>query len=216
AERGRTFGAVPRVEPPLLELRSDDALPPEAVPELDVGRSNGRFSLVGEIGEGAERLVAAVALVGENARARGGQLADPSVVGLDLDPLDEELGDARPLPAELAELAQARERVEVLEVGLANQVERADRVSRIVELLVEPREAGGDLAAFLHVADELELTLEGVGGLGERASVLLEVGDRLEGRPAGRVEIAEDELVARNGRVDVADAVGEELGLAQR
>ena len=216
AERGGALGAVPCVEPPLLQLARDDALPPEAVAELDVRVAHRRFALIGEIGEGAEGLVAAIELVGEDGGELRRELHDLLLVGLDLDPLDEELGDAAPLLGDLTELAEARERVEVLEVRLAHEIERADRVPRILELLVETSEPAGDLSALLHVGDELELALECVGGLAERAAVLLEVRDRLEGRAAGRIEVREDQLVARDRGVDVADAVGEQLGLAER
>src|SRR6185437_5348057 len=140
---------------------------------------------------------------------------DLVLVGLDLDALDEKLGDAAPLLRDLAELAEAGERVEILEVGLADEIERADRVPGIVELLVEASEARGDLSALLDVGDELQLALEGVRGLAERVPVLLQIRDRLERGPAGRVEVGENELVARDGGVDVADAVGEELRFAE-
>ena len=138
------------------------------------------------------------------------------LVGLDLDALGEELGDPVPLLGLLAELAEAREGVEVLEVGLADDLERADGVLRVVELLVEPREARGDLAALGRVGDELQLALERVGRGAGVVARLLQVGDRLQRRTAGRVEVGQDPLVASDRRVDVADALGEELGLAQR
>ena len=130
-------------------LRGDDALPAEPVAELDVGRRGRPRRPVGELGERRERLVAAVELVGEDL----GELAasatlDLGLVGLDLDALREQLGDLVPLLDLLAEVAQARQRVEVLEVGLADDVERADGVLRVVELLVEARQAAGDLAAL--------------------------------------------------------------------
>src|SRR5262249_30800066 len=62
---------------------------------------------------------------------------------------------------------------------------------------------------------ELQLALERVGGLREVVARLLEIGDRLERRPARRIEIAQDGLVARHRGVDVADAFGQELRLAQ-
>ncbi len=216
AESAGALGAVTRVEPPLLELAGDDALPAELVAERDVRVADRRVALVGEVGEGAERLVTAIELVGEDGRELLRELHDLLLVGLDLDALDEELRDAAPLLGELAELAEARERVEVLEVGLADEIERADGVARIVELLVETREARGDLSALLHVGDELELALERIGGLGEAPASLLEIGDRLEGRAARRVEVGEDQLVARDRGVDVADALGEQLGFAKR
>ncbi len=98
------------------------------------------------------------------------ELDDLLLVGLDLDALDEQFGDATPLLGDLAELAQAREGVEVFEVRLAHEIERADGVARIVELLVEAGEASRDLTALLHVGDELQLALERVGGLGEAAA----------------------------------------------
>ena len=182
AESAGALGAVTRVEPPLLQLAGDDALPAELVAELDVRLADRGLALVGEIGEGAERLVTAIELVGEDRRELRRELHDLLLVGLDLDALDEELGDAAPLLGELAELAEARERVEVLEVGLAHEIERADRVARVVELLVEAREARGDLSALLHVGDELQLALERVGGLGEAAAS--SPGDRRS--PAGQ------------------------------
>ena len=204
------------VEPPLLQLAGDDALPTELVAERDVRVADAGLALIGEIGEGAERLVAAIELVGEHGRELLRELHDLGLVGLDLDALDEQLGDAAPLLGELAELAEARERIEVLEVRLAHEIERADRVLRIVELIVEPTEANGDLAALLRIGDELELALERVGRLGEAAACLLEIGDGLQRRTARRIEVGEDQLVAGDRGVDVADALGEELGFAER
>ena len=128
----------------------------------------------------------------------------------------EELGHAIPLLGSLAELAEARQRVEVLEVGLAHDLERADRAPRVVELLVEPRQARGDLPSLHRIGHELELALERVGGGREVLARFLQIGDGLERGAAGRIELGEDLLVARDGGVDVADPLGEELGLAQR
>ena len=82
---------------------------------------DGRVALIGELRERAERLVAAIELVREDRREPLVSSHDLFLVGLDLDALDEQLGDAAPLLGALAELAEARERVEVLGVRLAHE-----------------------------------------------------------------------------------------------
>ncbi len=65
-EGAGALGTVARVEPPLLQLAGDDALPTEAIAELDVRLTNRGVARVGEVGEGAECFVTAIELVGED------------------------------------------------------------------------------------------------------------------------------------------------------
>src|SRR5262249_38342597 len=138
------------------------------------------------------------------------------LVRFDLDALDEELCDPSPLLGDLAELAEACERVEVLEIRFSNEIEGADRVSRILEPLVQTSEACRDLSAFLDGGNQLELALERIGRLHQSVTRLLQVRDGLEGRATGGIQIGEDELVARDGGVDVTHAFRQELSLAER
>src|SRR5205823_4342801 len=94
AKRRRALVPVSRLEPPLDELGRDDALPSEAIAEIDVRRTDRHVALIRELGQRGERFVAAIELLGENVGELLRHRARLLLVGLDLDPLREELGDA--------------------------------------------------------------------------------------------------------------------------
>ncbi len=205
-----------RVEPPLDDLLvATIPRQPSRSPELDVGRANALVALVGHLGERGEGLVAPIELVGQDARELPREKGRLGLVALDLDALGEQLREPVPLLGLLAELARGA-RARRSRPGRRRERRRARGSSFAASprALVEARETRADRRALGRIGHDRELALERVRRRGAVVARLLQIGDRLERQAARRVELREDPLVAGDRGLDVADGVGDELGLA--
>ncbi len=202
-------------EPPLDQFGRDDAPPTQSIAQLDISRAHRLASHVGELGQRGQRLVASIELVGQNSRELSGEDARLRLVSLHLDPFGQELGVLFPLLRLFAEVAETRQRVEVLRIGGADDLQRPDGARRLVELFVKPREAPGDGRTFGRLGDELELALERVCRRSRLVARLLQISHCLQSGSASGIELLEQSLVPLDGRVDVSEAFGEQLRLAK-